>query len=166
MRKNFALSAAVLVVMWHAAAMAESSESQELTDYTTSHTASARSLNPGRTPKKICLVKKLKYINKGGYLAHLSIETDHGTELRFGEKIPSDQSRTVDLNHKDGVYDGNEVWLVVWMDGSNETQGCRKDDTLLKVDLTNGNTWEYWSKGSTKDGNRCHFGNNTCIAPN
>ncbi|MEO1303339.1 MAG: hypothetical protein AAFV37_00095 [Pseudomonadota bacterium] len=109
---------------------------------------------------KTCYVSKFKFENEGAY--ELSIFKVGS--YTFDGFLSQGQSRTWDIS-KAGLENGTDAFLTYRIDqGSGYSRkSCKKDDTQLKYH-PDGNTWGYWSKGSTRINNRCRFRSNTCIA--
>lgn|GEM_PF-5275653 len=109
---------------------------------------------------KVCYVSKMKFENEGGYeLIDFKVQSyDLNGVLTHGK------SRTWDLS-KTGVKTGSNVFLTYKMDrgDSFDRKSCQKDGTKLSYH-PNGNTWGYWSKGTTKHNNRCRFRSNRCLS--
>lgn len=116
---------------------------------------------------KTCLVSKFQYVNNGGYVAkNFTIRNSNAKDDRGGEASLGEQ-KTMTLKEQNGIVEGREIWLeYVIVVAGNEFITCRKDSTKLIFDSELGNTWNYKSKGTTSDGNRCRFGDNDCISPN
>lgn len=108
---------------------------------------------------KTCYVSKFKFDNQGAYKLDLFTASNH----EFRGLLTQGQSRTWSLD-KANVKAGDEVFLTYRLDqGSNNTQRtCEKDGTTLRYH-PDGNTWNYWSKGTATNNNRCRFRNNKCI---
>lgn len=125
--------------------------------------------------KKTCLVNKFHYENRsGGYkVSDLTVHRKNYSHNRGGI-IYGNESRTLEIKHsawdpekpdKAGIKENQEIWLTFKIMGlkvGDKRRSCRKDDTKL-VYHPQGNTWTFWSKGTTEQNNRCHFGNNDCM---
>ncbi|MBI1182520.1 MAG: hypothetical protein GC201_18410 [Alphaproteobacteria bacterium] len=117
--------------------------------------------------KRQCAVNKLRMENEGAFhIAQFVVKTARGGyDIRSGS-LDASGSRTIDLSKWSDVAvtlkRGDEVWLTFAI-GSGDQESCRKDETRLIYDPKNGNTWTYWTKGSTFNNNRCRFRNNECI---
>ncbi|MEL7041766.1 MAG: hypothetical protein AAGL90_09585 [Pseudomonadota bacterium] len=108
---------------------------------------------------KTCYVSKFKFENEGAYeLSIFKVRT-----YTFNGILSQGQSRTWDIS-KAGLENGTDVFLTYRIDQGSDysRKSCKKDDTALKYH-PNGNTWIYWSKGSTRINNRCRFRSNKCI---
>lgn len=121
---------------------------------------------PAAHADKTCLVNKFQYYNKGGYIAKNFTIRNQQTGDERGGNAGLSEVETLVIKEQAGIKEGDEVWLeYVISDIINEQISCRKNDTKLVFDSANGNTWNYKSKGTTSDGNRCRFGDNECIKP-
>jgi hypothetical protein len=107
----------------------------------------------------VCYVNKFKFDNQGGY------ELDRFTvgKYEYNGALSQGQTRTWKLS-KANVSPADVVFLRYQIDQGNAMswKSCKKDGTTLKYHPS-GNTWNYWSRGSTRFNNRCRFRNNTCI---
>ena len=115
---------------------------------------------------KTCLVSKFQYYNKGGYIAkNFTIRNKTSDDNRGGNAGLS-EVKTLVIKEQAGIKEGDAVWLeYVIADGLEEYISCKKEGTTLVFDSARGITWNYKSKGTTMDGNRCRFGENECIKP-
>lgn len=109
---------------------------------------------------KTCYVSKFRFENEGAYSLDWFLVGKHelnGT-LRQG------QSRSWDLEQAN-IKTGSQVFLTYRLDQGNNMirKSCQKNSTKLAYH-PDGNTWKYWSKGSTRINNRCRFRNNTCLS--
>ncbi|MEM7327246.1 MAG: hypothetical protein AAF437_00825 [Pseudomonadota bacterium] len=115
---------------------------------------------------KTCLVSKFQYYDKGGYIAKNFTIRNQQTGDERGGNAGLSETLTFVIKEQAGISEGNEVWLeYVVVDVINHQISCRKNGTKLVFDSARGNTWNYKSKGSASDGNRCRFGDNDCIEP-
>lgn len=107
----------------------------------------------------VCYVNKFKFDNQGAYeLDRFSVG-----DFAFEGTLSQGQSRTWKLA-KASLSSGDVVFLKYRIDHGNKLgwKSCKKDGTTLKYHPS-GNTWKYWSRGTTKFSNRCRFRSNTCI---
>lgn len=108
---------------------------------------------------KTCYVSKVRFENEGAYeVLHFKV---NGYE--YPGYLLSGQSRTWDLK-KSNLQSDEIFFLRYQLDQGDKikSKNCKKSGTTLKYH-PNGNTWSHWSKGSTKNNNRCRYRNNTCI---
>jgi len=115
---------------------------------------------------KTCLINKFQYYNKGGYVAkNFTIRNQKNGDERGGNATLS-ETITLVIKEQAGIEEGDEVWLeYVIAEPIQQSVTCKKNGTTLVFDAARGNTWNYKSKGTTSDGNRCRFGDNECIKP-
>ena len=108
---------------------------------------------------KTCYVSKFKFENEGGYELSMFRVDSH----TYSGHLSQGQARTWDID-KSGVAEGDEVFLTYRIDKGDGycRLSCEKDDTVLRYH-PDGNTWGYWSKGTTTINNRCRFRSNKCI---
>lgn len=107
----------------------------------------------------VCYVNKFKFDNQGAYeLDRFSVG-----DYAFDGALSQGQSRTWKLS-KASLSPGEVVFLKYRIDHGNKLgwKSCKKDGTTLKYHPS-GNTWKYWSRGTSKFANRCRFRSNTCI---
>lgn len=107
----------------------------------------------------VCYVNKFKFDNQGGY----ALDRFTVGKYEYEGSLSQGQTRTWKLS-KANVAPGDVVFLKYRIDQGNAMswKTCKKDGTTLKYHPS-GNTWSYWSRGTTKFNNRCRFRNNTCI---
>ena len=108
---------------------------------------------------KYCYVSKFKFENEGAYQLNQFKVADHA----YPGRLSQGTSRTWHLDNAN-VSAGDEVFLPYQIhQGDNiSRKSCEKDGTKLLYH-PNGNTWGYWSKGTTRNNNRCRFRINKCI---
>ncbi|MFN3212303.1 MAG: hypothetical protein ACE37M_04300 [Henriciella sp.] len=108
---------------------------------------------------KTCYVSKFKFENEGAYQLDLFQVGTH----EYPGRLSQGKSRTWDIA-KANVENGTNVFLTYRIhQGDNlKRRSCQKSGTKLLYH-PDGNTWGYWSKGSSRYNNRCRFRNNTCI---
>ena len=107
----------------------------------------------------VCYVNKFRFDNQGGYkLDRFSVG-----DFEYNGGLSQGQTRTWKLS-KANVSPGDVVFLKYQIDQGTDMawRSCKKDGTTLKYHPS-GNTWKYWSRGTSKFNNRCRFRNNTCI---
>jgi len=115
---------------------------------------------------KTCLVNKFQYSNNGGYVTKNFVIRNNNAKDNRGGEISLGETKTMVLKEQNGIVEGREAWLeYVITTGTNEFISCRKDGTKLVFDSARGNTWNYKSKGTTSDQNRCRFADNECVKP-
>lgn len=117
---------------------------------------------------KTCLVNQLRYTNEGGYKVDALTVHAPGYAENRGGVLYEQQSRTLELDNAEGLSPGSAVWLsfkILDFVTGDKKQNCRKNDTKLVYDPDRGNTWDYYSDGTTQNRNRCRFGKNTCVKP-
>jgi len=115
---------------------------------------------------KTCLVNKFQYYNKGGYIAKNFTIRNKTSDDNRGGNVGLSETKTLVIKEQAGIKEGDAVWLQYYIaDGMDVFITCHKEGTTLVFDSALGNTWNYKSKGTTMDGNRCRFGDNECIKP-
>ncbi|MEL6691640.1 MAG: hypothetical protein AAFQ12_01210 [Pseudomonadota bacterium] len=113
------------------------------------------------TGGKTCYVSKVRFENKGAYALYWFAVDDYVLSKNM---LSQGQSHTWQLD-KTGLEEGETFWLRYEIDQGFgfKKKNCKKDGTTLKYH-PDGNTWNHWSKGTTKTNNRCRYRNsNKCI---
>lgn len=115
--------------------------------------------NAAAASGKTCYVSKFKFENEGAYQLDLFQVGTH----EYPGRLSQGKSRTWDLA-KANIESETEVFLTYRIhQGDNlNRKSCQKNGTKLRYHPS-GNTWGYWSKGTSRHNNRCRFRNNKCI---
>jgi hypothetical protein len=106
-------------------------------------------------------VRRVEYVNKGSYVARASVEwrdiQANRDAYSDGAAVPRRGSRSFDASVLTGTLHsldkGEELWLVVEIDGRNETS-CRNKDTRFRFD-PDGGVVTYETAGSVLRGHEC-----------
>jgi len=103
-------------------------------------------------------VEVLLYYNSGGYTidyVQLFWEKD-GVEKRKKWKgdLMVGEGFCARLRQVDGLEEGSEVWLKFKIAGG-DRESCRKSEKMIFVEKGQEIIQYYYSKGTTKNGNRC-----------